>query len=113
MKLLHEILGHDMMMDMMRTGQRDKFPEGFFHWLQYNHHIWTEFEKLASQMAVRQMRIRYSARTIVEVMRWNTNLREGPDITFKLSNNMVPGLARLWMVKHGERYPLFFQLNNK
>ena len=87
----------------------DEYPDGFFHWLQTNRHIWKEFEVMALKMA--RKRKRYSARTIVEVMRWNTDLRESPDITFKLSNNMTPGMARLWMQKHGRSHPKFFSLH--
>jgi hypothetical protein len=87
------------------------YPEGFFQWLQTNRDIWKEFEAMALKMAKR--RTRYSARTIVEVMRWNTDLREKPDVTFKLSNNMTPGMARLWMRKHGKRHPKFFSLHNR
>ena len=73
-----------------------EYPEGFFHWLNENQHIWKDFEEKALQMA--RMRQRYSARTIVEVMRWHSDLREKRPL-FKLSNNMTPGMARLWMAK--------------
>lgn len=87
------------------------YPEGFFHWLQFNDHVWKMFEEYALQMA--QHRKRFSARTIVEVMRWNNTIRQKKDKTFKLSNNMTPGLARLWMAKYGDRYPKFFSLQQK
>ena len=86
----------------------DQYPEGFFYWLRNNQHLYDEFERRALQMA--RVRSRYSARTIVEVMRWNTDLRQGPDIVFKISNNMIPGMARLWMQQHGRKYPRFFSL---
>ena len=89
---------------------QDDYPEGFFRWLQDNRSIWTEFERMALLMANR--RERYSARTIIETMRWNTDLRE-KDVTFKLSNNMTPGMARLWMAKHGRKYPKFFSLHTR
>ena len=75
----------------------------------YNH-IWNQFEEHGLTMA--RKRLRYSARTIIEVMRWNSDIREeqGKPL-FKLSNNMTPGLARLWMAKHGDQYPKFFQIN--
>jgi len=108
MKLLHEIIP----IEDLRKLDKDKYPEGFFHWLQYNEHIWLQFERHARTMA--DKRDRYSARTIIEVMRWNSDLREkqGKPL-FKLSNNMTPGLARLWMAKHQLKYcnKKFFQLN--
>ena len=108
MKQLSQIIP----IDELRKLEKDKYPEGFFHWLQFNEHIWLQFERHGLTMAAK--RERYSARTIIEVMRWNSDLREqqGKPL-FKLSNNMTPGLARLWMAKHGDRYPKFFSLNNK
>lgn len=95
--------------DLLKTLDKHKFPEGFFRWMQYNAHIWNQFERHALTMAAK--RERYSARTIIEVMRWNSDLREqqGKPL-FKLSNNMIPGLARLWMAKHSLDHPKFFQL---
>jgi hypothetical protein len=86
------------------------YPDEFFSWLKHNYHIWKEFESKALMMSYR--RKRYSARTIIEVMRWDTDIREKNPL-FKISNNMVPGLARLWMVKYGAKHPKFFNLQNK
>ena len=87
-----------------------EYPEGFFHWLKSNSHIWTAFSFQASRMAMTG-RKRYSARTIVEVMRWNTELKDS-SVTFKIQNNMIPGLARLWMKTWGETYPKFFEIRS-
>ena len=54
-------------------------------------------------------RKRYSARTIIEVLRWDSDLREKNKL-FKISNNMVPGMARLWMARYGRKHPRFFNL---
>jgi hypothetical protein len=86
-----------------------EYPEGFFWWLRENFHIWKAFEEKAYMMAAVAKRPRYSARTIIEVMRWDSDIREKKPL-FKISNNMVPGLARLWMAKHGKNHPKFFQL---
>ncbi len=117
-------IGEIIPIEVLRTLEKEKYPEGFFHWLQFNHHIWEQFERHAHTMAAK--RDRYSARTIIEVMRWNSDLREqaakphpvsGKRIRpplFKMSNNMTPGLARLWMVKHGKKYRKnFFTLHNQ
>lgn len=92
----------------MREHQ-DEYPEGFFHWLADNQHIWKAFEEKAYVMAAVAKRPRYSARTIIEVMRWDSDIHEDKPL-FKLSNNMTPGMARLWMAKHGKSYPKFFNL---
>ena len=107
MKLLREIIGHDLMQKI--SADRLKYPDGFFKWLEYNHHIWTIFEEKAYMMAAVGGRPRYSARTIIEVMRWDTDLCEKEPL-FKISNNMVPGLARLFQAKHGKNFPKFFNI---
>ena len=93
----------------VRNNQND-YPEGFFKWISDNQKIWKAFEAKALQMA--RVRKRYSARTIVEVLRWNTDLRQ-TDVLFKISNNMTPGMARLWMQKHGARHPGFFLIQER
>lgn len=88
----------------------DPYPSGFWYWLNNNREIYREFENRALRMA-RIGRNRYSAKTIVEVMRWETDLREKNNL-FKINNNYTAGMARLWMATHGETYPKFFQLRD-
>lgn len=95
-------------LDLLKQLTKDDYPEGFFHWMQFNSHIWEQFEAKALQMA--KYRKRFSARTIIEVMRWHNTIRQEKDVTFKISNNIVPGLARLWMAKHGLDHPKFFDM---
>jgi len=95
----------------MFTENRSKYPDGFFHWLSKNQKVWIAFEAKALQMA-RTRRKRYSARTIVEVLRWHSDISDHTTL-FKLSNNMTPGMARLWMEKHGDQFPRFFSLHGK
>jgi hypothetical protein len=93
--------------------ERDEYPPGFFHWLDTEEgaRIWQAFEHRAYAMA-ESGRKRYSARAILHVIRWETDLRD-PDITFKCNNNWTPGLARLWMHNHGHRFLDFFELRNR
>ncbi len=86
----------------------DSYPGGFFHWLPKNFHVYREFEKRALRMA-RTGRKRYSARTIVEVLRWDTDLSDS-EVLLKLNDHYTPGMARLWMATHGETYPKFFEI---
>ncbi len=88
----------------------DKYPDGFFRWLQANARIYTEFERRALYMA-RGGRKHYSAKTIFEVIRWHTDLKDS-DKMFSLNNNYTSGCARLFMETHGKRYPGFFQLRD-
>ena len=95
----------------MTFEDRIKYPAGFWKWLSNrdNYKLYDVFALRASEMAKR--RDRYSARTIIEVMRWNADLRDN-SVTFKIQNNMVPGMARLWMQKNQQRHPGFFQLRD-
>ena len=72
------------------------YPPGFFRWIKKNQHIYRKF----TQMAFEQKRLgrkQYSARAIVQRMRWDTNIRQAGDQTFKINNIFTPGLARLAM----------------
>ena len=86
----------------------DDYPVGFWHWLRQNGKVYRVFEQMAMDMA-RSGRQRYSARTLVEVLRWNSDVRDS-GVTFKINGTHVPGMARLFMEKHGEKYPKFFEL---
>lgn len=86
----------------------DKYPQGFWAWYLKNAHIYRAFESMALQMAF-SGRQRYSARTIIENIRWQSDLQD-KEVTFKINGNNVPGLARLFMEMHGQRFPNFFEL---
>lgn len=88
----------------------DAYPEGFWRWFEGNKQIWYEFERRALRMA-RTGRKRYSARTIIEVLRWDTDLAD-TDVLFKINDHYTPGLARLWMETHGRTYPGFFAMRS-
>ena len=91
--------------------ERSKDPDRFWLWLRDNGHINQAFQRAALSMAMTG-RKRYSARTIIETIRWNTELADS-EIMFKINNNYVPGLARLFMSKYGERFPGFFKVRNQ
>ena len=84
------------------------YPAGFFRWLAENQSIYQEFERQALRMA-ELGRKRYSARTIVETIRWTSDLSD-TDTTFKINDHFTPGMARLWMEEYGWRYPGFFEI---
>jgi len=91
-------------------GSPDQFRTKFGNWLLDNMHIWHEFEKKALFMASR--RDVYSARTIIEVMRWETHLRESPAQTFKIVNHHTADLSRLFMLRY-PKHEGFFKLLTK
>ena len=86
----------------------DGYPDGFFHWLPKNRKVYREFERRSLQMA-RTGRKRYSARTIIEIMRWDSDIADS-EKTFKINDHSTPGMARLFMATHGAAYPRFFEL---
>ena len=86
----------------------DGYPDGFFHWLSKNQPIYDEFERRALRVALIG-RKRYSAKAIVETIRYDTDLRQ-TDKLFKIDNRMTSGMARLWMEQYGGKYPKFFEL---
>lgn len=88
----------------------DGYPAGFWKWLKENEHIYLAFKIEAIRMALTG-RKRYSARTIVEVLRWQTDLRDS-DTTFKINDHYTPGMARLFLAEYGKRFPEFFQLRD-
>lgn len=86
------------------------YPAGFWPWLENNRHVYREFVKLAKRMK-RAGRARYGAKGIVEVLRWNTNLKQVGEPELKLNNNYTSGLARLAMSEHPELKG-FFQIRD-
>ena len=88
----------------------DEYPNGFWRWLDKNYQIYKTFERMAMEMA-RTGRTRYSARTIVERLRWDTDIQD-TEKTLKINDHFTPGLARLFMRDHGKQYPRFFHLRD-
>ena len=66
-----------------------------------------EFEKMAN--VIREKRERYSARTILHVMRWHRDIRTGEQ-RYKLNDHWTPVLARWFMKKH--KCPGYFETRN-
>ena len=64
----------------------------FDKWLIENNHIWRAFENEALKV-VRAGYEHYSARTIIEVLRHHSALRE-KDGTWKINDHITPWLAR-------------------
>src|SRR5690349_18595039 len=67
------------------AGFSDRFRPDFLPWLEDNFPIWQTFERLANEVWAADRR-HYSSRTLWEVMRHETQLRER-DGDFKLNNN--------------------------
>lgn len=89
----------------------DGYPANFWRWLRDNEHVYREFKVYAIRMAMTG-RKRYSAKTIVERIRWDTDIKDS-EKSFKLNNNYTSGMARLFMSEYGRRYPNFFFLRDR
>jgi hypothetical protein len=74
---------------------KDQFSAEFLEWLPENHHIWIAFEAEALKVLKRGFK-HYSARVIVEVLRHHSALAEKPDNGWKINNNIIPYLGRLF-----------------
>jgi len=73
-----------------------------------NPQIYKRFRELSYKMR-RTKRKRYGARTIIEVIRWETDLRGAGD--FKINNNYNALYARLLILKHPE-FEGFFEIRD-
>lgn len=90
------------------TAVRDnaaEFPEGFEAWVDANMRVVRRFFAEADKVWDRGRR-RYSARTIIEVLRHETSLADLGE-PWKLNNNSVPALARLYLFANPGREGLF------
>ncbi|CAB4132317.1 hypothetical protein UFOVP259_20 [uncultured Caudovirales phage] len=76
---------------------KDKFSTEFLEWLPENHHIWIAFEAEALKVLRKGFK-HYSARVIVEVLRHHSALAEKPDNGWKINNNIIPYLGRLFAI---------------
>jgi hypothetical protein len=79
----------------------------FNEWHGANPHVYQQFKTLAFQM-LKTGRQRYSARTIIEVMRWHYDLETTGDV-FELNDNFTPIYVRL-LIHHHPEFTNFFEL---
>jgi hypothetical protein len=81
--------------EMLDRAHRLDLPAAFIRWLPDNWAIWREFVSLADD-ARHRGRSHYAARTIIEVLRWHSGLREEPVGEFKINDHFTPHMARLY-----------------
>lgn len=81
-----------------------ELPKGFLDWIELNAHIYAKFE--SESLSVAQRREHYSARTICEFLRHHSLLAQAGD-GWKIDNDMVPGLARLFAILNPTHRGLF------
>lgn len=75
-------------------------PLEFQDWLQCNWAIWDAFCTLADAMRLKGRKY-YSARAVMEVVRWHRHLKDSVDVEFKINNNHTPRMAHTYNRLHG------------
>lgn len=83
----------------------EQFRKDFYCWLDSDFHVFEYFEQCALKVWASGFK-HYSARTIVEVMRHRSNVREIIG-EYKLNDHRTPDMARLYMLLHPEQDGLF------
>jgi hypothetical protein len=75
------------------------FPADFEPWFGPNHHVWKAFCDEAFHIRAKGFK-RYSARTVIEVLRHHSAATEAPGAVWKINNNHAPYMARLFDLRY-------------
>jgi hypothetical protein len=84
---------------------KDQFREEFKQWFLDNYHVFDAFRESADKVWAEGF-THYSARTIMEVIRHRSNIRELHG-EYKINNNYTPDCARLYGLLYPHRACLF------
>lgn len=82
----------------------DEFTSRFLEYIVHNMPVYEEFERRALRLWA-SGRTHYSARTILESVRHDTDIHEVAS-EYKINNNIIPDCARLFAIMHPDK-PLF------
>lgn len=93
-------------MSPLFEGYPQKVLERFKAWHLLNPHVYQEFVRLAVMMKAR--RSKYSARTIIEKMRWDFDIQTTGDV-FEINGDFVPLYVRL-LIHNRPEFAGFFEL---
>lgn len=80
---------------VMQAAMKADLGPVFYTWLEKNWPIWVLFCQYADQMRVKGRKY-YSARTIMEHVRWHRHISDSLDVTFKINDHWTPKLARTY-----------------
>lgn len=94
-----------------RDEDDDRDAAAFERFHAANPHVYGLFKRFAAELLAAG-RERYSARTIVERIRWHVATGTKTDDGFKISDHFSAFYARLWLAEHPEREG-FFVLRGK
>ena len=84
------------------------YPEGFWEWIEHNGHIYDAAVRVARQ-GKRIGYDRWSVQGVMEILRWQTKIRENASGPLKINHNARSGLARLIMARE-EDLAGFFEI---
>lgn len=87
------------------------FRKDYYTWLNENWHVYEYFERSATKVWESGFK-HYSHRTIWEVMRHRTNVREISG-NFKLNDHYIRDCAQLYLLRHPEHQGLFYLKRRK
>jgi len=90
---------------------KEKFSDEFIKWLPDNQHIWNAFVNEAIKIHQKGFK-HYSARTIIEVLRHHSALKEIGS-AWKINDHHAPYLARLFDIVYEDKAGLFEYRNVK
>ena len=85
---------------------QEKFRPDFAVWLAENWHVFEYFQRSANTVWSHGWK-HYSARTIWEVMRHRSAVREISNEPWKLNDHRVPDVARLYLLLNADKAGLF------
>ena len=84
----------------------DDFEPGFWDWLENNSDVAAAFERTAIRGYERGKR-NWSARGILQVLRWESDVRECEGEPFKINNRWSRSLAKWFVRNHPDKSGFF------
>lgn len=94
------------MNNLFTSAGQERRESAFLEYHAANPHVWAEFERRALAMIAAGRR-RYSARTIVEAIRWHFDSTTTTGDGFKINDHHSAFYARLFVAKHTEHREFF------
>ena len=86
-------------MDNLFSGVPEATYKKFLNYHSENPQVWKAFERRAMEIKAAG-RNRYSAKTIMELIRWEYDVNAANTECFKINNNYTALYARIFMQKH-------------
>ena len=84
-------------LDLFESAADEKFRK----WREANPAIVRAFCEIADNFRKRTARVRWSAWAVIQILRWQTALRDQTQEDFKIANGCIADLARLYNKRAG------------